>query len=147
MAMPGIDLEKTRFPISSVKSYLPDKRPDIADVLYGIHRCTHSHGDELPEGFELTPHVPGAVSVSIVMRGGIRLPASSVLGLLAIAVFAPENKGQVIPDMYNLSWHQHIFHICGWWGWQDHFREIISVEQFPIVTIDFAHLWDDWEPL
>jgi hypothetical protein len=69
--------------------------------------------------------VPGAQLLRIG-QNKIRLLASAVLGLLAIAVIAPENKGQVIPDTYTLSWCQHVFHICGWWGWQDHFREIIS---------------------
>jgi hypothetical protein len=72
-----------------------------------------------------------------------------MLGLLAVAVFAPENKGQVIPDSYYLRWQQHIFHISGWWGWQDHFREIIGPvrSRSPSVTINFAHWWDDWTPV
>jgi hypothetical protein len=145
MAAPGIDVDKTRFPIA-VKSDLPDKRPDIADVLYGIHRCTHGHGDELPEGFELTPYAYG-IQVMRISQGKIQLPASAVLGLPAIAVFAPENKGQTIPGMYSLSWYQHVFHICGWWGWQDHFRDIISVDQFPRVTLHFGDWWDSWTPV
>lgn len=27
--------------------------PDIADVLYHVHRCAHGHGDEVVDGFEL----------------------------------------------------------------------------------------------
>ena len=57
MAAPGIDFDQSRFPIA-VKSDLPDGRPDVADVLYGIHRWVHGHEDELPDGFELTPHGP-----------------------------------------------------------------------------------------
>jgi hypothetical protein len=146
MAAPGIDFEQSRFPIA-VKSDLPDGRPDIADVLYGVHRWSHGHDDELPEGFELTPHGPRPAGVQVWRSGKIQLPASAVIGLLAIAVFAPENKGEAIPEGYQLSWYQHVFHICLWWGWQDHFREIISTAQIPQVTLDFAESWDDWTPV
>jgi hypothetical protein len=146
MAMPGLDLAQTRFPVP-VKSDLPDKRPDIADILYEIHRCTHGHGDDLPEGYELMPYTEPVV-VTRMHHGKIRLSASAVLGLLAVAVFAPENNGQVIPDSYYLSWRERIFHIFGWWGRQDDFRKIIGPvrSQSASVTINFAHWWDAWAP-
>lgn len=28
-------------------------QPDLADLIYGVHRCCHGHGDDLPDGFEL----------------------------------------------------------------------------------------------
>jgi len=146
MAAPGIDFEQSRIPIA-VKSDMPDGRPDIADVLYGVHRWNHGHDDELPEGFELTPHGPRPAAVHIWRTGKIQLPASAVIGLLAVAVFSPENKGEVMPDGYQLSWYQHVFHICMWWGWQDHFREIIATAQIPQTTLDFAESWDDWTPV
>jgi len=146
MTAQDIDFEQSRFPIA-VKSDLPDRRPDIADVLYGIHRCGHGHGDELPDGFELTPPGPRGSGVHIWRDGKIELPASTVIGLLAIAVFAPENKGQVIPHGYQLSLYHRVFHISDWWGWQDHFREIISVADVPQVTLDFGKSWDDWTPV
>ena len=146
MAAPGIDFDHSRFPIT-VKSDLSDGRPDVADVLYGIHRWSHGHDDELPDGFELTPHGPRPAEVRIWKTGRIQLPASAVVGLLAVAVFSPENKGEVIPDGYQLSWYQHVFHICMWWGWQDHFREIISTTQIPQTTLDFSESWDAWTPV
>lgn len=146
MAAPGIDFDQSRFPIA-VKSDLPDGRPDIADVLYGVHRCGHGHDDELPEGFELTPHGPRPQGVHIWRTGKIQLPASVVIGLLAVAVFSPDNKGEVIPDGYQLSWYQHVFHICMWWGWQEHFREIISTAPIQQAALDFSESWDDWTPV
>jgi hypothetical protein len=145
MTAPAIDFDQARFPIA-VKSDLPDSRPDIADVLYGIHRWGHGHDDELPQGFDLTPPGPRVPGMHIWRDGKIQLPASAVIGLLAIAVFAPENKGEVIPDGYQLSWGEHNFHIGIWWGWQDHFREIISGFRFPPVALDFGKSWDDWTP-
>jgi hypothetical protein len=146
MAAPSIDFAQTRFPIA-VKSDLPDGRPDIADVLFGVHRRDHGHEDEIPNGFDLTPHSPRPLTVHIWRSGKIQLPAAAAIGLLAVAVFAPENKGEAIPDGYQLSWYQHVFHICLWWGWQDHFREIISTAQIPQATLDFAEFWNDWTPL
>ena len=146
MASPGIDFDQTRFPIT-VKSDLPDKRPDIADVLYGVHRRTHGHDDELPDGFQLTPHGPRVGGVHIWRNGKIELPASAVIGLLAIAVFAPENKGEAVPDGYRLSLYEHVFPIGAWWGWQDHFREMVSVAESPHMPLDFGDLWNDWTPL
>src|ERR1700683_4921268 len=42
---PGIDLEKTIFPISISRTTGPGGHPDVADILYVIHRCHHGHGD------------------------------------------------------------------------------------------------------
>ncbi len=50
MGVPGINLEETRFPIAVPRRTTPDGQPDFADVVYGIHRCCHGHGDELPAG-------------------------------------------------------------------------------------------------
>jgi hypothetical protein len=146
MTAQAIDFEESRFPVA-VKSDQPDERPDIGDVIYGIHRRGHGHNDAMPNGFELTPPGPRGSGVHIWRDGKIQLPASTVIGLLAIAVFAPENKGQVIPHSYQISWYQRVFHINDWWGWQDHFREIIHASQIPKSTLDFGRTWDTWTPL
>jgi hypothetical protein len=145
MAAPAIDFEHSRFPIA-VKSDLPDGRPDIADVLYGIHRWSHGHEEDLPHGFELTPHGPRPSEVHIWKNERIQVPGATVIGLLAIAVFAPENKDEKIPDGYQVSWFQYEFNICLWWGWQDHYREIISTANIPQQTLDFFDSWDNWKP-
>lgn len=143
---PGFNVEQTRFP-AAVKSDLPDKRPDIADVIYGIHRCAHGHGDELPSGFELTPIKNGQAEMWFAVGGRVQLPASVVSGLIAIAVFAPENKGQVIPPVYQLNIAKQKFFINQWWGREAEFRDLVRVDQFPPgITIDFSHWWDSWTP-
>jgi hypothetical protein len=140
-----IDPARTRFPIP-VKSDLPDRRPDVADILYGIHRCTHGHGDELPAGFELTPYNSEYTTI-LIEEGKINLPTRIIVGLLAVAVFAPENKGQPIPDGYHLKWHTHTFMINQWWGRHDLVRDIIATVEIPVVTMNFGDWWDDWTPL
>ncbi len=145
MAAPGIDFEQSRFPIA-VKSDLEDPRPDIADVLYGVHRWNRGHRDELPHGYDVTPN-DRPTRVHIWRDGKIQLPAAAAIGLLAVAVFAPENKGESIPAGYQLSWRDHVFHINVWWGWQDHFREIAATEQMPQQAVDFGEAWNQWAPI
>lgn len=146
VATPGLNVKQTRFP-AAVRSDLPDKRPDIADVIYGIHRCAHGHGDELPAGYELTPTEDGMADLWAARGVRVQLPSSVVSGLLSIVVFAPENKGQVIPATYQLSITDRTFFINSWWGREDDVRELVKVDQFPPgITVDFADWWDDWKP-
>ena len=145
MAAPDIDLDQSRFPIP-VTSDLPDRRPDIADVLYGVHRYLHGDEDALPAGCEIAPHAEG-VPMFGIDGGRLWLRGSATLGLLGVAVFATENRGELIPDGYTLGWRQHVFHICGWWGWHDHFRDIVSRVPLPRYTLDFAGEWDTWSPI
>ena len=97
MAMPGVNLEQTRFPVAVRSDLLPERRPDIADVLFGMHRWLHGHSDQSSVQFEISPYVSANAALRIANNGTVQLPTSAVLGLLAVAVFAPENKGQVIP--------------------------------------------------
>lgn len=99
MATPGVDLENTRFPVAVRSDLTPEMRPDIADVLYGIHRWLHGHDEESATGFEVSPYVNGSAALRVASDGKIQLPKTAILGLLAIAVFAPENKGEVIPPI------------------------------------------------
>ena len=48
LGMPGINLVETRFPVTVERPKATGGTPDLADVVYGIHRCSHGHGDELP---------------------------------------------------------------------------------------------------
>ena len=59
MGAPGINLEMTRWPVTVQRPKAAGGKPDIADVIYGIHRCSHGHGDDLPDGFELLPDASG----------------------------------------------------------------------------------------
>ena len=59
MGAPGINLEETRFPVRVERPKAAGGMPDIADVIYGIHRCSHGHVDELPDGFDLLPDAAG----------------------------------------------------------------------------------------
>lgn len=80
MAFPNLDLARMRFTVQ-VKSDLPDRRPDIADVLYGVHRCSHGHGEDLPSGFELVDYINNyTFRFQAGKDGTLRLPAAAALG-------------------------------------------------------------------
>ena len=112
--------------------------------LEGVHRVDD---EEMPAGCEIVPHANG-VSMFEISHGRLWMRASAALGLLAIAVFAPENRNEVIPGSYQLGWQQHVFHVTGWWGWQDHFREIVDDPSVPqAVALDFGPEWDSWGPV
>jgi hypothetical protein len=68
MAAPRINLQDTRFPVKVIHPKALGGQPDYADVIYGIHRCHHGHGEALPGGFELLPDSaaqPGYTSMTV----------------------------------------------------------------------------------
>jgi hypothetical protein len=96
MGMSGIDIANTRFPVKVARPKAAGDTPDIADVIYGIHRCTHGHGDELPDGFELIPDAsgPSRITRMWIEKGKVRLSDRSIFGLLSVAVLSPVNTDQ-----------------------------------------------------
>ena len=100
MGMPGIDLVNTRWPIKVDRPKAKGSGPDLADVIYGIHRCTHGHGAELPDGFELIANAGGTPEYTrvAVQRGKIQLSDRIIFALVAVAVFAPAPRANVNRD-------------------------------------------------
>lgn len=48
--MPGINLVRTIFPIRKPDDTAKIIGVDAVELIYKIHRCSHGHGDEPPEG-------------------------------------------------------------------------------------------------
>ena len=145
MSVPGIDLVATRFPISVKSPTTPDRQPDLADLVYGIHRCAHAHGDDLPGGFELLSDAAGPPRVTRVEieRGKVQLSDRVIFGLLAVAVLSPASKGQRVPDSYYLTFGAESKMIINeWWGRADDFHAIAMTDPTPSVKLDFRN----WAP-
>lgn len=143
MGMPGIDLVETRFPVSVEHPKAPGGKPDLADVIYGIHRCSHGHGDELPGGFELIQDAAGPARHTRieVVKGAIRLSDRIIFGLIAVAVLSPMNKGQTVPDGYFLTFGaSEKLIINEWWGRASDFSAVVAQDPTPLVKLDFG----DW---
>ena len=145
MGMPGINIIETRFPVPIKNPKANGGKPDIADVMYGIHRCTHGHGLELPLGFELIQDAsvitnPPRTRI-IVEKGKIRLSDRIVYGLIAVAVFSPVNIGQSTPKGYYLTFGGiKTMVINDWWGRAIDFPSVSELVTMSLVKFDFG----DW---
>jgi len=135
MGAPGIDLAGTRWPVKVERPKAADGKPDSADVIYGIHRCTHAHRAALPDGFELLPDA--AVRIE---KGKVQLSNRIIFGLLAVAVMSPANTDQRVPDTYYLSFAGAQFSINESWGRAAEFASIVASDPMPRVTLNFT----DW---
>lgn len=140
---PGIDLVRTRFPVDLKGPTAPGGQPDFADVIYGIHRCTHAHGDALPGGFELIRDVAGPrrFTQMHVEAGKVRMSDRVIFGLLAVAVLVSPDH-QEVPDGFHLAFGQTIMPINEWWGRAADFAVLAAAEPLPLVKLDFG----DWMP-
>lgn len=143
MSMPGINLDETRFPVKVRCPKASGGRPDLADVIYGIHRCCHGHGEALPEGFELVPDTRRADlrTTTHISNGRVRLSDRVIFGLIAVAVLAPANADKRGLDGYHLTLGDaHTLPINDWWGRAEDFLSIAKTCAIPLVTLEFA----DW---
>jgi len=143
MGAPGINVQETRFPVSVPRPTSPGGEPDFADVIYGIHRCSHGHGDELPDGFELMPDAGGPLRrthMSLTREGGMRVSDRVIFGLLAVAVLNPVNKDQSAPPGYYLTYGAQRMLLEEWWGRARDFPKILAAEpELPCVKLDFSN--------
>ena len=146
MGMPGINLVETRFPVKVERPKADGGKPDLADVIYGIHRCSHGHGEELPNGFELIPNARGPARLTTVeiSKGAIQLSDRIIFGLIAVAVLSPVNQGQSVPDGYYLTFGAtERLIINEWWGRAADFPAIAARDPMPLVTMDFKEWMND----
>ena len=105
MGAPGVNCHESKFPVK-LPNHEAENFLDLADIVYLVHRCTHSHGDELPDGFELLSDVAGPPRVTRLRfnHGRLQLSDRIIFGLLAVAVTSPVNIGQSVPGGYVLTY-------------------------------------------
>ena len=146
MGAPGINLIETRFPLELPYTKASQGKPDIADVIYGIHRCSHGHGEELPSGFELLEDAAGPARITRmeIEKGKVRLSDRIIFGLIAVVVFSPSNKNLATPELdgffLTLGKSPKLM-INDWWGRADKFiSDIIPNDPLPSVILDFHNM-------
>jgi hypothetical protein len=133
MGLPGWNVLDSRFAVTVVNPRAPKveiegqwyQLPDAAEVLYGIHRCSLGHGDELPDGFELIPDVggfPGLTRMTMA-AGRVQFSDRVIFALLSVAVLSPANRDQKLPDTSYLTLVGIQFSINDWWGRYEDFYE------------------------
>ena len=152
MAAPGINLDDTRFPVKVEHPKALGGQADFADIVDGIHRCHHGHGEALPGGFELMPDAagqPGLTTMEIKKEapgmGRVRISDRTIFGLLAVAVLSPVNTGQRVPDGYHFTFDRRParLEINDWWGRAADFPAVTAMEPMPRVTMDFGDMMND----
>ncbi len=152
MAAPGINLDDTRFPVKVEHPKASGGQPDFADMVYGIYRCHHGHGEALPGGFELMPDAtgqPGVTTMEIKKEapgmGRVRISDRTIFGLLAVAVLSPVNTDQRVPDGYHFTFGRRPvrLEINHWWGRAADFPAVAALEPVPRVTMDFGDMMND----
>ncbi|MDQ1214014.1 hypothetical protein [Pantoea anthophila] len=142
MSFPGLDIEQIKWPVKISAEQKPEEWPDTAEVIYGVHRCAHGHGDELPAGFELMPDVLHGDTNStslIAAPGRVQISDRVIFGLLAIAVLAPVNHNLNTKDGYWLSLNHKQFIINEWWGKRDEFLAIAAPHDTQRVNLDLGN--------
>jgi hypothetical protein len=148
MAAPGINLDETRWPVKVERPKAQGGKPDFADIIYGIHRCCHGHGEALPDGFELLNHAAGSPGFTALRleKGKAHLSDRIIFGLLAVAVLSPANVDQRVPDGYHLTFGQNpvkCLEINQWWGRAADFPAVAALHPMPLVKLDFGDMMDD----
>ena len=125
--------------------------PDIADIIYSIHRCSYAHGDDVPAGFFLTEEVAFRIGLDDPGPGvSVELPKKAIIGLLAVCLLEPANADlRVRDDGFELSWtppgdgEPEPLHMMlnQWFGRRDDFLEHQSHYGRSRVTIQPGREW------
>ena len=149
--VPGVNFEKTVFPISISGASGPGGQPDVADALYVIHRCHHGHGEPLPVGWELVPDTttePPRTTMNFAGPTGawvVRLSDRIIYGMAAVALLSPVNVGQALEGV-QLTYKSVSSDISvrldnGWWGRADDFAAITAMDRNRVsITLDFSNV-------
>lgn len=143
MGCPNIDVVNQRFPVNLPNPKALGGQPDLADVIYGIHRCSHGHGQELPGGFELitdTGGPAGHTRMRVDTRGHVQLSDRLIYGLLAVVIMAPQNANLRIPDGYYLTYGRNKVEMLvnEWWGRANDFPTIAATDPTISVLLDLS---------
>jgi hypothetical protein len=149
--VPGINFEKTVFPISVSGASGPGGLPDVADILYVIHRCHHGHGEPLPVGWELIPDSttePARTTMNFAGPNGqwvVRLSDRIIYGMATVALLAPANVGQDLKDVYlmykSVSSDIIVQMDNGWWGRAADLTAITAMDRKRVsLTLDFSNV-------
>jgi len=128
----AINVSTTKF--GNIKSIEGISKPDLADIIYHIFRCTHLHGNSVSTDFEFTYPKDGAVSWKFA-DGKLNIPIKILWALLAVIVFSAVNKDVKSKGDYFLSLGKDKFIIREWWGREKDFEPIAKKNEYQTYTI------------
>ena len=137
----GINLKETVFPFKKNKSKVGIK---FEDIVYEKFRCSLAHGDELPDGFEITIKLAeGIQQFKIdIEHQTMTLPESVIYALGLACVLAPVNAEQKIGNnLYHYRDPINMYVVDRWWGKIECARQIMDFENQGRVKMDFSQVW------
>jgi len=137
----GINLKETVFPFKNNKSKVGIK---FEDIVYEKFRCSLAHGDELPDGFEITIKLAeGIQQFKIdIEHQTMTLPESVIYALGLACVLAPVNAEQKIGNnLYHYRDPINMYVVDRWWGKIECARQIMDFENQGRVKMDFSQVW------
>ncbi len=121
--------------------------PDLADIIYHIHRCSHAHSEGVPTHFQLLDANVGESHWSFDRENkGIRMPDKVIFALLGVSVFCKANANINSSGNHYLSWideskNEHKFLIKDNWGREYELREFFKDKPLSQIILNFKN----WE--
>ena len=154
MMVPGVNLAETVFPVSISGASGPGGRPDVADILYVIHRCHHGHGKSNPAGrvgtdtrhhHRAPAHHHGLRGPERGMDSSPQRPEHLRPGRRGTPVTGQRRPGPAgqphRPGLLDSPPISHVRLDNGWWGRADDFAAITAMDRKRIsLTVDFSNV-------
>ncbi len=137
----GINLKETVFPFKDAKGTIGVK---FEDIVYEKFRCSLAHGDELPDGYDITVKVAEGIQQFMIDIEGqsMTLPESAIYALGLPCVLAPPNADQKIgSNAYHYRDPLNRYVVDRWWGQIECARKIMDFENQVKVKMDFGNVW------
>jgi hypothetical protein len=137
----GLNLQETIFPFKDNKGSIGIK---FEDIVYEKFRCNLAHGNELPEGYDITVKVANGIQQFMIdiKNQSMTLPESAIYALGLPCILAPANADQKIgSNLYHYRDPINHYVIDRWWGKIDCARKIMDFEHQNRVKMDFSNVW------
>lgn len=137
----GLNLKETVFPFKDNKGNIGVR---FEDIVYEKFRCSLAHGDQLPDGYDITVKVADGIQQFVIDISGqsMTLPESAIYALGLPCVLAPVNTDQKIgSNLYHYRDPINHYVVDRWWGKVECARKIMDFENQARVKMDFANVW------
>lgn len=137
----GLDLRETVFPFKDNKGNVGVK---FEDIVYEKFRCNLAHGNELPDGYDITVKVSDGIQQFMIDISGqsMTFPESAIFALGLPCVLSPVNANQKIgSNLYHYRDPINHYAVDRWWGKVNCARAIMDFGAQVKVKMDFSNVW------
>lgn len=149
----GLNLKDTRFTYITLRDG-NDKiisKPDLADIIYHVLRCSDAHANEIPVEYELLPSDNNkSVWKFDNINKSFRMPEQIIFALLGISVFCKANSKLKSTGSHYLEWGSDMmgykrFLVMDYWGKEDEIKAFFSKKPQQRMLMDFRN-WNKLVP-